>query len=342
MESKEKKLWTIIGSLIFVLIISVITYFLFFSNILKNENKAELYIDNDDNIDSVYCKMDSITEIYPFEGFKLLSKIFNYKEKIHTGHYEIEPGNNSLTVIRNLKNGHQTPINLVIPSVRTLEIFSKEVARKLMLDENELLSYLKDSTACDSFGYDTATIACMFIPNTYEIYWNVSLGKFMQRMKKEHDSYWNDQRKAKAEEAGLTPNEVSILASIIDEETANNAEKPNVAGMYINRLNQDMPLQADPTVKFALQQFQLRRIYLNMLQIDSPYNTYRNLGLPPGPIRIPTVSSIEAVLNYTHHNYLYMCAKEDFSGTHNFAATYSEHLQNARKYSQALNQRGIK
>ena len=168
-------------------------------------------------------------------------------------------------------------------------------------------------------------------------------------MKKESDSFWNEDRMAKAQRLKLTPIEVITLASIVDEETANNAEKPMVAGMYYNRLMMrdgeypnGMPLQADPTIKFALKQFALKRIYHNMLQTQSPYNTYVNTGLPPGPIRIPTVAGIDAVLNMVHHNYIYMCAKEDFSGTHNFASNYKDHQANAAKYSNALNARGIK
>lgn len=161
-------------------------------------------------------------------------------------------------------------------------------------------------------------------------------------MKKESDSFWNAERRGKAQAIGLTPVQVITLASIVDEETASDQEKPMVAGMYYNRLKTDMPLQADPTVKFALGDFSLKRIYNYMLSFNSPFNTYKNKGLPPGPIRIPTIAGIEAVLNLTHHDYLYMCAKEDFGGTHNFARTYAEHLQNAAKYSQALNKKGIK
>ena len=182
----------------------------------------------------------------------------------------------------------------------------------------------------------------MFIPNTYEIYWNIPVTKLLSRMKKESDSFWTSDRQAKAKAIGLTPQQVITLASIIDEETAVNAEKPMIAGMYINRLKTGMPLQADPTIKFALGQFGLHRIYYDLLSVASPYNTYRNIGLPPGPIRIPTTVGVDAVLNAVSHDFLYMCAKEDFSGTHNFAKTYSEHLQNARKYSAALNARGIR
>ena len=161
-------------------------------------------------------------------------------------------------------------------------------------------------------------------------------------MKREYNNYWNQKRISKAQAIGLTPLQVSTLASIVDEETANNAEKPVVAGLYINRLKKGMLLQADPTVKFALQDFTLKRILLKHLSIDSPYNTYKYAGLPPGPIRIPSVQGLESVLNYARHNYLYMCAKEDFSGTHNFAVTHSQHIVNAKLYQRELNRRKIK
>ena len=161
-------------------------------------------------------------------------------------------------------------------------------------------------------------------------------------MQKESRTFWNEDRRRKAKALGMTEVQIITLASIVDEETANNDEKPMVAQMYLNRLREDMPLQADPTVKFALKQFELKRIYHGQLSVNSPFNTYRNKGLPPGPIRIPTVAGIDAVLNHANHDYLYMCAKEDFSGTHNFAKTYEEHLQNAKRYSDALNKHGIK
>ena len=210
------------------------------------------------------------------------------------------------------------------------------------MDSLAVTILLSDSAFCAQQGYDTATIACLFVPNTYEVYWNISIDNLMKRMQKEHDNFWNMQRTLKAEALKLSKNEDCTLASIIDEETANNAEKPMIAGMYLNRLKADMPLQADPTIKFALKDFALKRIYHNMLQIDSPYNTYKNTGLPPGPIKIASIAGIDAVLNRTAHDYLYMCAKEDFSGTHNFAKTYQEHLKNADKYSKSLNERGIK
>ena len=170
----------------------------------------------------------------------------------------------------------------------------------------------------------------------------MSIDNLMERMVKEHNAFWTAERKQKADAMGMSLVEVATLASIIDEETANNGEKPMIAGMYLNRLKTNMPLQADPTIKFALKDFALRRIYHKQLKVESPYNTYVNTGLPPGPIKVASVAGIDAVLNHVEHNYLYMCAKEDFSGTHNFARTYTEHLANAARYTKALNERGIK
>ncbi|HCD76843.1 MAG TPA: endolytic transglycosylase MltG, partial [Prevotella sp.] len=246
------------------------------------------------------------------------------------------------TVFRHIKNGQQTSVNLTIPEVKTMDRLAGALSRKLMMDSATVAQAFANEDFCRKYGYDTATIAALFIPNTYDIYWNVSLDRLMERMQKEYKVFWNRNREEKAKAMGLTPVEVATMASIVDEETANNQEKPMIAGMYYNRLKADMPLQADPTIKYAWKNFTLRRIYNNLLYIKSPYNTYKNTGLPPGPIKIASIKGIDAVLNHVHHDYLYMCAKEDFAGTHNFAKTYEEHLQNAAKYSKALNERGIK
>ena len=274
-------------------------------------------------------------------GFSLLAKVLRY-DKARPGLYRIAKGSNILSVFRMLRNGRQEPVNLTIPSVRTMDRLAGFLGDHLMMDSTDIVTAFSDSLFCDSLGYSVATLPALFIPNTYQVYWTTSLGDFVKRMQRENATFWNDQREAKAKALGMTHEEVFTLASIIDEETANNAEKPMIAGMYINRLHTGMPLQADPTIKFALQDFTLRRIWGKHLNVVSPYNTYKNIGLPPGPIRIPSIAGIDAVLDAKKHDYLYMCAKEDFSGTHNFARTYGEHLQNARKYTEALNNRGIK
>ena len=324
-----------------VVIIGFVYYF-FFAHINAGNETEYVCIDEDDTVDSVFAKVANIATSNGLIGFRTLARHSNYEKNIRTGRYEITPSEMVFTAFRKIKNGNQTPVRLTIPSVRTMDKLAGYLGKKLMVDSLDFLDALTDNAYCNKMGYDTATIACMFIPNTYDIYWNVSLDKFMERMKKESTSFWNEERMRKAKNMGLKTTEVITMASIIDEETANNSEKPMIAGMYYNRLKQDMPLQADPTIKFALKKFELKRIWNNLLYVNSPYNTYKNTGLPPGPIRIPSVSGIDAVLNYVQHDFLYMCAKEDFSGKHNFARTYAEHLQNAAKYSKALNERGIK
>lgn len=305
------------------------------------EGKTYVYIDNDDNTDSIRKKITDAAHPGQLVGFRLLQ--FFRPMSVHSGRYEIRSGESQLTTYRKIAGGIQSPVNLTIPSVRTLDKFAGFLGRKLMLDSATVSSALHDSAFCAMWGHDTATIISLFIPNTYQVYWNISLHDFMTRMQKESENFWQSNQRSEAAQAlNLSHNEVMTLASIVDEETANNAEKPMIAGMYMNRLRRGMPLQADPTIKFALQDFSLRRIYHKHLEVASPYNTYKNLGLPPGPIRIPGIAAIDAVLHMIQHDYLYMCAKEDFSGTHNFASTYQEHLANARKYTKALNERNIK
>lgn len=331
-----------------IIIIGLVYYYLFASFSTKSD-VTYIYIDNDDNIDSVYQKIEPIAHPHCFHAFKMLARHFSYADHIRTGRYAILSNDGTLKIFRHFRNGQQEPVSLTIPSVRTIGDLAAAVSSKLMIDEEQLYDSLASESVCKNYGYDTATIACLFIPNTYDIYWNTNISKFLNRMQKENKKFWNFERTQKAKSLNLTPEQVITLASIVDEETANNSEKPMIAGMYYNRLMyrdgeypNGMPLQADPTIKYAWKKFDLKRIYNKLLYINSPYNTYKNTGLPPGPIRIPSVAGIDAVLNLTHHNYLYMCAKEDFSGTHNFARTYQEHLANAAKYSKALNERGIK
>ena len=340
MKVTERKY--VIPGLICLLVIAGFIYYFFFSSLTGKADKQYLYIDADDNVDSVFTKLRDISTDHGLFAFQTLARHFNYGEKIRTGRYAIEPSEGAFMAFRHIKNGLQEPLNLTIPPARTVDKLAATLSQKLMLDSMELTALMKDSAICQKYGHTPETIISMFVPNTYDVYWNVSSTALLDRMQKECQKFWNAERTKKAEDLNMTPVEVSTLASIIDEETSNDGEKPMIAGMYYNRLKADMPLQADPTVKFALGDFSLRRIYNNMLFVNSPYNTYRNTGLPPGPIRVASIAGIDAVLNMVHHDYLYMCAKEDFSGTHNFARTYPEHLANAAKYSAALNKRGIK
>jgi UPF0755 protein len=323
-----------------LLILGLLTYYAF-SSVSNVATTQYIYIDEDDTQDSVIAKIQPFANLIGMTTLNTLIRHSGYSENIRTGRYAIEPGDGPITIFRKLKSGRQTSLNLTIPESRTMDRLAAILSNKLMLDSATIAEALTSQEVCEKLGYDTCTIAAMFVPNTYDVYWNMSIDELLQRMQKEHDRFWKGDREAKAAEMQMTPIEVCTLASIIDEETSNNAEKPMIAGMYLNRLKEGMPLQADPTIKFALKQFELKRIYNKLLNTESPYNTYRNEGLPPGPIKIASIKGIDAVLNYTSHDYLYMCAKEDFSGTHNFARTYQEHLKNADKYTKALNERGI-
>ena len=340
-KHKSSTKWIVKAVLIAALVCAGAVYYVFFTSMSKTGKEEYLYIDSNDNIDSVYTKLAPISKSHSLWAFKKLATWKKYGDHIRTGRYVINT-EGAFQTFRHIRNGIQAPVSISINSVRTKEKLAQLVGKKLMMDADELLAALNDSARCAELGYTPQTIIAMFIPNTYQFFWNISCESFLERMKNETNKFWTQERKDKAKEAGLTPVEVMTLASIVDEETANVGEMPKVAGMYLNRLRIGMLLQADPTVKFANGNFEARRIYNSMLTVDNPYNTYRYKGLPPGPIRIPSLQSVEAVLNYAHHDYLYMCAKEDFSGTHNFAKTYSEHMQNAARYAKALNERGIR
>ena len=337
MNKKRKKiLWLVAVLLVILTGCAIFAYTLMTAKVPNSgdEHGCLIYVDRDDTVDSVRMK----SEI----GWRwdIYNKVLSYKPR--TGRYRVEPEMTCLQLYRMLRNGTQEPMNLVIPTSRTMDRLASALSKSLMADSAEIASVLTDSSYCCRLGYTTATIPALFIPNTYEVYWDVPVDKLIERMVQENSRFWTDERKSKAEACGLTHEEVATLASIVDEETANDAEKPMIAGLYLNRLRIGMKLQADPTVKFAVGDFSLRRILGKHLRTESPYNTYLHEGLPPGPIRIASIAGLDAVLNHAEHHYLYMCAKEDFSGTHNFAATFPEHYQNARRYIRALNERGIK
>lgn len=270
-------------------------------------------------------------------GLKWLLKIKKYDDNIKTGSYVVKKGARPIDIMRMLCSGSQTPVRIVINSCRTTDRMAGSIASQLMIDSVSIQHFLTDSISLSTLGYSCQTVYEMVIPNTYEVYWNVSAEALMKRLAKEHDSFW-DIRQDKASAIGLTPHEVMTLASIVEEETAKTEEMPVVAGLYMNRLQRGMLLQADPTVIFALGGLRPKRVLNAHLEVESPYNTYKYAGLPPAPIRFVSPTAIDAVLNYAKHNYLYMCAREDFSGYHNFAATLAQHSANAARYQRALSQ----
>ena len=302
-----------------------------------------VYVDADDTADSVYHRIAETTLCGPtvLGSLQWMARYRRYPASVHTGRYAIRRGESVYHVLSRLLRGYQEPMNLVIGSVRRVDRLARNVGQQLMLDSADVARILADSARLAALGYDRQTLPALFIPDTYEVYWDMTAEDFLRRMDREHERFWNKDRRARAQDLGMTPAEVATLASIVEEETNDSAEKPIVAGLYVNRLRRGIPLQADPTVRFAVGDFERQRVTHADLSVDSPYNTYLHAGLPPGPIRIATPEGIDAVLNYARHDYLYMCAKEDFSGRHNFASNYAEHLRNARRYQQALNKRKI-
>lgn len=276
--------------------------------------------------------------------FSLVARRAGLPEKIKAGKYEIPKGSSILSIVRMLRNGKQSPVNLVITKLRTKEDFARFAGKQLECDSLEIIGYLNNSDSLKSIGLDTNTLMTAIIPNTYTFYWNTTAPKMFQKLKNEGEKFWTEERLQKARNMGLTPVEVYTMASIIAEETNKYDEMPLMASVYLNRVNKGMRLGADPTIKFAGRNFAAKRVTLKMIAetAESPYNTYRNSGLPPGPICTPSVKTLDAVLNVAKTDYLYFCAKADFSGYHAFAATDIEHLKNARAYQKALDSLKIK
>lgn len=317
-------------------------YRLLFAPDFHPKHVVYVYIDREQDFDALCRQLEDSAGCTRIGSFRQLARMMDYPANMRTGRYAVRPGMNNLTLVRNLKHGRQEATRITFNNIRFKEDLAERLDEQLMLNKGELLQLINDSAYCDSLGFTPETIKALFIPNTYEVYWNISAEKLMQRMSREYKAFWTEKRLQKAKEIGLTPIEVATLASIVEEETAASDEYAIVAGLYVNRLQKGIPLQADPTVKFAMGNFALQRILFEHLEIDSPYNTYKYAGLPPGPLRIPTIKGLDAVLNHTQHKYIYMCAKEDFSGRHNFAVTLEEHGRNANRYRAELNRRKIR
>ena len=308
---------------------------------IKLEKSAYIFIEPSTKYNEVITQIKDQVNLPSEKLFQIISERMKYPESIKTGRYAISDGMTMPEIIRMLRSGNQSAVKLTFNNMRTKENLAGRISEQLMLDSLTLLNMLNSETNLKSLGFDTNTIVAMFIPNTYEVYWDTSIDKLMNRMKNEYSTFWNESRKAKAKQVGLSPIEVSILASIVEEEATYSDEYPIVAGLYLNRLKRGQRLEADPTVKFALNDFSLRRILYKHLEVESPYNTYRNEGLPPGPIRVPSIKGLDATLSPQDHKYLFMCAKEDLSGRHNFATTHAEHVRNATRYQRALNEKKI-
>ncbi len=276
--------------------------------------------------------------------FEALAERMNYiKNPMRSGQYEVKPGWNTVQLVRHLRSGKQKPVKVVLNNERLTENVAAKLARFIEADSAEIWQLFQDKDYLQEIGYTEETLMSLFIPNTYEVFWNTSPKNFMDRMIKEHERFWRQKsRLTKAKALQLEPWEVYTLASIVEKETLKNKEKPKMAGVYLNRLEQDILLQADPTSVFARRDFNTRRVTHYHTKFDSPYNTYMYKGLPPGPIAMSSISSIDAVLDAEDHDYIYFCAKGDGSGLHNFAKTLSAHNQNAAIYRANIRKRGLR
>jgi UPF0755 protein len=275
-------------------------------------------------------------------NFEWLAKQKNYVNNIKGGRYIISHGMSNDELINLLRSGRQTPVQMTFNNIRDIYQLAGRVAEQIESDSISIVSLLTDSAYIRHLGFNSYTIPSMFIPNTYEFYWTTDADGFVSRIFQEYRRFWNESRLAKATAIGLSEAEVSVLASIVDRETNMDDEKATIAGVYINRLRSGWRLQADPTLVFAAGDFEIRRVLDVHKAIESPYNTYKYAGLPPGPITIPSIASIDAVLNYEDHRYYFFCARDDMSGYHAFARTNAEHERNARRYRQALDRLNIR
>ncbi len=306
------------------------------------EDPFTLYIGKGITDPQVMEKIEEHSKGNRFYIFEMLTSGQKMLEKKKNGAYVFEGNESMIDVYRKITRGLQTPVKITFNNIRTNEEFVERISEQLFMSKDSLQKIFDEGTFAKEYGLDKATFSTIFLPDTYEFYWTVSPESFIKRMKKEHDAFWNTSRVNKAKALGVTPIELATIASISEEETNDPYERGIVGRLYLNRVNRGMPLQADPTVKYALGDFAIRRVLFEHLEIDSPYNTYKNAGLPPGPIRFASKQTIDAILNSKPHKYLYMCAKEDFSGLHNFATTLTQHNINAAKYRRELNRRKIK
>ncbi len=320
---------------------SVYTYqMLYAPNFLINSEDKFIIVDDDTDFNGLIKKLEEDTLINDILSFSFLSKLMEYQENIKIGAYKVKMNMSNYDMITMLRSGNQTPIKLTFSYARKINDLSEKITSKLKMSKEDLLNYLNDNI--DNYsGFKKTDIISIFLPDTYEVYWNISPKSLVDRMYSEYKKFWNNERIVKLENINLNKKEAIVLASIVASETRMLDEADRIAGLYLNRLKRNMRLQADPTLVFAANDFTIRRVLNKHKKIKSPYNTYIHKGRPPGPIRLTSKEYIDAVLNYEKHEYIYMCAKEDFSGYHAFATNLADHNKNARKFQIALNLKQI-
>lgn len=335
----------IIGLVVFAVMLISFSFYAYqvvmSPNILVDQQERAVLIPTGSTFEDVQDMLHEERYVNDLLSFSVLAKLMKYDQYVKPGRYLLKPQMSNLEAIRHLRSGQQEPVNVTFNNVRLKSELAQKLTANLEADADEFLALLQDTAVIAKYGFTEETIMTMFLPNTYEMFWTTQEQELLDRMYQEYKRFWNEERLNKAKALNMSPEEVSILASIVESETNKMDEAPVVAGLYLNRLKRNIALQADPTLVFAAQDFTIRRVLDKHKEIDSPYNTYKYTGLPPGPIRSPSITSIEAVLNHEKHNYLYMCAKEDFSGYHNFATNLQAHMANARRYQRALSKAGI-
>ncbi|MCI0522418.1 MAG: endolytic transglycosylase MltG [Bacteroidales bacterium] len=308
---------------------------------LDIDGNVRIFVPAGSSVDDFIDTLRSAGGLKSERTFLITSRLKLLNRSLKPGSYLLEPGLSNNRMVNILRSGQQTPMRVTFNNIRTLDDLAGRIGGQIEADSASLAQFFHEENNYSADGFTPETLISLFIPDTYEFYWNTDAEGFYRRMLREFRSYWNKDRMAAAEDLGLSPVDVSTLASIIDDEVAKNDEKPRIAGVYLNRLRLGIPLQACPTIKFALNDFTIRRVLYEHLETDSPYNTYKYRGLPPGPVRCPTKSGIEAVLKAEKHDYLYFAARADFSGYHHFSRTLAEHNRYANAYQRELDKRKI-
>ncbi len=345
LQSKKLKYALYVMFILFVVAGTVLLKYyrdIFSSNIdLGEKTELFIHIPSGSDMEGVLHIFEESKCVKNLESLEWVMEKKHYGESVKAGRYRIENRISNNDLVNLLRAGHQAPVNLTFNNTRTLEEFAGKIGKQIEADSLSLLTFLRDEANIKPYGFKSETVIGLFIPNSYQVYWNMSPQTFTERMYREYVKFWNVERMKKASELNLSPIEISTLASIVDEETTKNDEKARVAGVYVNRLKRGIKLDADPTLKFAWGDFSMRRVLNKHKAIKSPYNTYKYAGLPPGPIRQPSISGIDSVLNCEKHKYIYFCASPEFNGYHVFARSLREHNKNAEKYQRALNKERI-
>lgn len=328
-------------ALVLILLVVAVAAWKFFGPTVHQPKKNYFFVRTGDDYNTLTKELVSQGVLNGTTWFGWASKAIGFTT-VKPGRYEIKKGMSIVSLVRMLRNGQQSPVNFVVTKIRTREALASKIGNAFECDSLQMINYLNSADSLSEYGLDSNTAMAVVMPLTYSIRWNTTPDKIFEHFHTAWKTFWTDERKDKATQHGLTPIQAITLASIIDEETNAAADRPNIASVYLNRIEKGMPLQADPTVKFAMKNFGLKRIYQKYLEFDSPFNTYQNKGLPPGPICTPQEVTIDAVLDSPKTDFLYFVASSNFDGSHVFTTNYADHMKQAKLYTQELDKRNVK